>query len=58
MPEGHCWLLGDNLEESRDSRTYGPVPLALIRGKVTTKIWPPSSLGWLKSTLQRPEEDL
>ena len=58
MPEGHCWLLGDNEDASRDSRTYGPLPMALIRGKVTAKIWPPSSIGWIKSTLQRPEEDL
>ena len=58
MPEGHCWLLGDNLQESRDSRTYGPLPMALVRGKVIARIWPLSSLGRFKSTLQRPEEDL
>lgn len=37
MPEGHCWVLGDNLTESRDSRTYGPVPLGLVKGKVVAK---------------------
>lgn len=34
VPEGHCWLGGDNLPYSRDSRHYGPVPLGLIQGKV------------------------
>jgi mitochondrial inner membrane protease subunit 1 len=33
VPEGHVWLAGDNMAWSRDSRFYGPVPLALIRAK-------------------------
>ncbi|KAK1688004.1 peptidase S24/S26A/S26B/S26C [Colletotrichum godetiae] len=39
VPQGHCWVVGDNLEASRDSRLYGPVPLALIRGKAVNKPW-------------------
>ena len=34
VPKGHCWVVGDNLSWSRDSRMYGPIPLALVRGKV------------------------
>ena len=34
VPEGHVWLAGDNLGYSRDSRTYGPLPMALIKGKI------------------------
>ena len=34
VPRGHCWVVGDNLSWSRDSRMYGPLPLALIKGKV------------------------
>lgn len=34
VPEGHCWVVGDNLGNSRDSRMFGPLPLALVRGKV------------------------
>lgn len=33
VPEGHVWLVGDNLSGSRDSRFYGAVPMALIKGK-------------------------
>lgn len=43
VPEGHCWLAGDNLEWSRDSRVFGAVPLNLVRGKVVAVVWPPSA---------------
>lgn len=33
VPEGHVWLAGDNMSWSRDSRFYGPVPMASIIGK-------------------------
>ncbi|KAK0198656.1 signal peptidase I family protein [Armillaria mellea] len=34
VPSGHVWLSGDNFSYSRDSRLYGPVPIALIQGKI------------------------
>lgn len=43
VPEGHCWVVGDNLEHSRDSRVFGPLPLALVGGKVIARFdgwWP------------------
>ena len=48
IPHGHLWLLGDNPENSTDSRFYGPVPLGLIRGRVCFKIWPISEFGRFK----------
>ncbi|ORY82155.1 peptidase S24/S26A/S26B/S26C, partial [Protomyces lactucae-debilis] len=33
VPVGHMWIAGDNLSHSVDSRHYGPVPLALVRGR-------------------------
>jgi inner membrane protease subunit 1 len=47
VPEGHCWLAGDNLEWSRDSRLIGPVPLALVKGKVMAVLFPFSAWKWL-----------
>ncbi|CAK8991638.1 Mitochondrial inner membrane protease subunit 2 (IMP2-like protein) [Durusdinium trenchii] len=39
--KGHCWVEGDNTEHSIDSNQYGPIPLALITGRVSHVIWPP-----------------
>ncbi|KAI0491110.1 peptidase S24/S26A/S26B/S26C [Xylaria cf. heliscus] len=38
VPKGHCYIVGDNLPWSRDSRDFGPIPLALIKGKVIAKV--------------------
>ncbi len=38
IPKGHVWLSGDNAEMSRDSRTYGPVSMALIKGKLIARV--------------------
>lgn len=47
VPQGHVWLEGDNPHNSVDSRSYGPVPAALIRGRVSARIWPFPSVQWL-----------
>jgi len=56
VPEGHCWVVGDNLHASRDSRTWGPLPMGLIKGKVLAKISPLSERKWLANGLQTPGE--
>ena len=33
VPPGHVWVEGDNLAHSRDSRFFGPIPMALITGR-------------------------
>lgn len=38
VPPGHVWLAGDNTSNSTDSRDYGPVPIAMIRGRVLAKV--------------------
>ncbi|KAI4127307.1 MAG: hypothetical protein LQ338_003267 [Usnochroma carphineum] len=53
VPEGHCWVLGDNLTESRDSRTYGPLPLGLIKGKVIAKNILAPGFQWIDNGLKR-----
>lgn len=40
IPDGHIWLEGDNPWNSADSRNYGPVPAALIVGRVLLRVWP------------------
>jgi inner membrane protease subunit 2 len=43
--QGFCWIEGDNEENSLDSaNTHGPVPLALIQGRVSYVMWPPSRI--------------
>lgn len=37
IPLGHVWLAGDNPSNSTDSRSYGPVPIGLIQGRVILK---------------------
>lgn len=45
IPEGFCWVTGDNPVYSEDSSLYGPVPLALIEGRVAYVLWPPGRVG-------------
>jgi len=40
VPEHHCYVLGDNRNLSRDSRDFGPIPLATIRGRADYIYWP------------------
>ncbi|KAK1766126.1 LexA/Signal peptidase [Phialemonium atrogriseum] len=55
VPKGHCWVVGDNLPASRDSRQFGPVPMALVRGKVIARAWPPWEFKWIENPLQSPD---
>ncbi|GAB9467676.1 hypothetical protein Gpo141_00005013 [Globisporangium polare] len=48
IPKGHVWLEGDNKHDSHDSRYYGPVPYALIQGRVVMRIWPWNELKWIR----------
>ncbi|XP_031557185.1 mitochondrial inner membrane protease subunit 1-like [Actinia tenebrosa] len=49
VPKGHLWLLGDNAEDSTDSRDYGSVPYGLVKGRVCFKLWPLSEFGRIES---------
>ena len=52
VPEGHCWIVGDNLPASRDSRQFGPLPLALIQGKIIAKVLPWRERCWIGNGLE------
>ncbi|KAK4137572.1 LexA/Signal peptidase, partial [Trichocladium antarcticum] len=56
VPKGHCWIVGDNLIASRDSRYFGPVPLGLIRGKVIATMRPFSEFKWITNPLRRADD--
>ena len=56
VPEGHCWLTGDNLSLSRDSRDFGMLPLYLIRGKVFARYLPWKYRGWLRNNVVNEDE--
>lgn len=45
VPKGHVWIQGDNIYSSNDSRQMGPVPTALVLGKVFFRVWPPRDFG-------------
>lgn len=40
VPKHHCFVLGDNRNLSRDSRHFGPVPLATVKGRADYLYWP------------------
>lgn len=40
VPEGQLFVMGDNRENSRDSRMFGLVDYRSVEGKVRYKIWP------------------
>ena len=46
---------GDNSADSTDSRTYGPVPIALLQSVVVRKLWPLSDAGAIRDAPQARE---
>ena len=47
VPANSIWVMGDNRQNSKDSRYFGPIQESSIVGRVFVRIWPPTRLGFL-----------
>jgi signal peptidase I len=48
IPDGKLYVMGDNRNNSEDSRTFGPIDRSTLVGRAFVRIWPLSHTGWLR----------
>jgi len=48
IPQGKICVMGDNRNNSHDSRSWGLLSLAQVKGRAEFKFWPPWALGWIE----------
>ena len=47
VPAGHYFMMGDNREDSYDSRYWGPIARSDVIGRAFAVYWPPQDVGGL-----------
>lgn len=52
VPEDSIWVMGDNRNNSEDSRYFGEVPLQNIRGLAFFRFWPPQNISGFVNPVQ------
>ena len=48
VPEGRIFVMGDNRNNSQDSRFWGCLPKSYLKGKALTIYWPLSRIGFIR----------
>lgn len=47
VPAGDVWVMGDNRNDSKDSRYFGPIEQSTIVGRAFVIVWPFNRVAWL-----------
>lgn len=48
LPADACWIEGDRVDGSTDSRHFGPVPTSALRGRLVAIYAPRGRRGWIR----------